>query len=399
MPHVLIYAPIIGRGGVHRLVTSMTHAWAKMSGWEFTILSQRNGENGDPIHWPQSMTFEQIDGGTPPRHPQLFPWLYAQQGVFYDHWKHMKADITYLPMPWWTARLPRWTPPMPTVISLHDFAWDQLGWRNHEFRAEARIFAQSGVMTSFPSHYQREWGEKHYGFKNTRTIHYGHFIPSNLMATPTEAIRVRREYSLPPNYVLAFHVGNAKKDPFTILKGVAEARRRSMNVPPLVIAGVETQQMAPPFVPSTHEAYGFVNEFRTLAEASGFTYGKDLFVLGPVAEADIGGLYAGAAAAITASHNEGGIPGSVYEAFASHTPCVYTDLPVISERLEPDVYGWTFKPKDHMGLANNLIAICRDEDEAFTRAAKAFAFANSRTWADAAADYLKLFEEVLRADV
>lgn len=395
MPKCLIYAPLIGRGGVHRMVTRLARAWAKLPGWEFSILSQRLDENGTPIDWPKELPFEQIDGGEAPRHPELFPWLYANQPTFYAHWARTKADIAYLPMPWWTARLPYWKPPMPTVITLHDFAWDQTGQRNHEFRAEARVFAQSGVPTVFPSHYQRQWGIDHYGFRDTSTIYHGHFIPDGMMATPTEASRIRENYGLPPEYLLAFHVANAKKDPFTILTAVANARKRSKHVPPLVIAGLDTQMMAPPFVPETHFAHSFVQSVRACVEACGFTYGKDLFVLGAVPEADIGGLYAGAAAAITASHNEGGIPGSMFEAFAAHTPAIYTDLPIFSERLKPNEYGWVFEPKDSEALAQAIIEVCEKPDEGFKRAAKAFAFANSRTWDDAAGEYITLFEEVI----
>ncbi len=215
MPDVLIYAPIIGRGGVHRMVTRLAEAWVNIHGWSFTVLSQTVDEAGAPIHWPAGLTVVPIDGGAPPRHPNLFPWLYQQQQTFYDHWRRMQADIAYLPMPWWTTRLPAFKPPMPTVLTLHDFAWDQLGQRNHEFRAEARTFAQHDLFTCFPSSYQRMWGEQHYGFKRTRTVYHGHFIPATFLATPHEAARVQAHYGLPERYVLAFHVGNSKKDPLT----------------------------------------------------------------------------------------------------------------------------------------------------------------------------------------
>lgn len=395
MPKVLIYAPLIGRGGVHRMITRLAKSWAKLPDWQFTILSQRNDENGAPIDWPENMVFEQICGGETPRHPKLFPWLYAKQPEFFAHWSKMDADIAYLPMPWWTARLPYWKPPMPTVITLHDFAWDQLQQRNHEFRAEARVFAQSGVHTVFPSNFQREWGENHYGFRNTRTIYHGHFIPDGLMATPTEADRVRAKYELPPEYILAFHVGNAKKDPMTILKAVAAARQSSDRIPPLVLAGLDTEMLRPPYVPEDHFASAFVNQVRKIVKEYGYTYGKDLFVLGRVPEADIGGLYAGAVAAVTASHNEGGIPGSMFEAFAAHTPAIFTNLPVFTERLKPpEKYGWAFTPGDVEGLTAALLEMI-DTPESFLRAGEAFTFANSRTWDDAAAEYIDLFKEVI----
>lgn len=397
MRRVLIYAPIIGRGGVHRMIERLTTEWAKNSDYEFIALSQRFDEIGEPIDWP--VAFEQIDGGEPPRHPKLFNWLYANQREFYAHWKRTKADLAYLPMPWWTARVPRFEPPMPTVITLHDFSWDQLGQRNHEFRAEARAFAHSQNLTAvFPSDYQREWGEKNYGFKHTRTIYHGHFIPEVFLATPFEAERVQKMHNLPNSYILAFHCGNAKKDPVTILKAQALARNTNDSVPPLVLAGLETELFNPAKATDSTDSDNptFHDRVRVLTKELGFTIGVDLFVLGAVDEDDIAGLYAGAAGAVTATTNEGGISGTMFEAFAAYTPVAFTNLPIFSERLNPmDAYGWPFDVGDEKGLAMQIIRICTLKEETAARSARAFAFGNSRTWADAAGEYTKLFDEVL----
>ena len=391
---VLIYAPIIGRGGVRRMVTRLAESWSKLNDWSFVALSQPHDEQGEKIDWP--CEFIQIDGGPAPRHPDLFNWLYENQPTFLKHWQRMKGfDLTYLPMPWWTTRVPDFKAPMPIVATLHDFAWDQLNYTAHEFRAEARTFAAINAFACFPSDFQRRWAQDFYGFRSTRTIHHGHFIPSSFVATPAEAARVREHYRLPERYTLAFHCANDKKDPVTILRGQLEARRASPDVPPLVLAGLDTEWFAPPFVPRGHHALGFAQQIVSVIKACGYTYGQDLFVLGRIPETDIAGLYAGATAAITATRNEGGISGAMFEAFAAHTPCIYTDLPIFSERLDVNEYGWVFDVGDVGRLGQLIVDVVNNPDEAFRRAQQAFRFANSRTWDDAAAEYIEVFEEVL----
>lgn len=403
MPNLLIYAPIIGRGGVHRMITRLLEHWRNVPDWKITVLSQAVDEIGTPIDW-QKVEFIQLDGGEPPRHPLLFAWLQANQSKFYAHWKRVakqkKIDLTYLPMPWWTTRLPDFQPVTPYVVTVHDFSWDQLQKPAHEFRAEARIFAAErtgAALAIFPSEYQRQWGEQHYGYRNTRTIYHGHFIPPNFMATPSEGERVREKYGLPRRYVLAFHCANDKKDPETILAAQYIARSNSANVPPLVIAGLESELFVPNRIPREHQAYGYARHLWDVLAMHGYTLGQDLFVIPEqIPNADMGGLYANAACAVTATLNEGGISGSMFEAFAAHVPCVYTGLPMFTERLNPPGdYGFVFSPGDVQWCANGIYAACNDTDEAFRRAANAFAFANSRTWSDAAAEYMEAFNTLI----
>jgi glycosyltransferase involved in cell wall biosynthesis len=398
VPNVLIYSPIVGRGGVHRMVTRLLEHWRSEKGWKFTVLSQAADEVGQPIDW-QGVEFIQIDGGTPPPHPALFDWMQQNQPVFHAHWQRVakakKIDISYFPMPWWTTRLPDFKPATPFAVTLHDFSWDQLQMPLHEFRGEARNFAEHAALTVFPSDYQRKWGEQHYGFRHTQTIYHGHFIPAGFMVGEIEGKRVRAKYGLPEKYVLAFHCANDKKDPVSILAAQFLARGNSPDVPPLVIAGLDTQWLIPGSLPLGHYAYGAASRWWQIIQHYQYTLGRDLFILGSVPVEDMGGLYANAQAAVTATRNEGGISGSMFEAFAAHVPCIYTDLPMFSERLTPNQYGYVFQPGDVPRFADAIIAACTQTDEAYARAERAFAFANSRTWADAAGEYLKAFKTTI----
>lgn len=407
MPNLLIYAPIIGRGGVHRMVTRLIEHWQNNPNWKIVVLSQTHDENGNEIDWGEAK-FIQIDGGTPPQHPYLFTWLQQNQITFHTHWqkvaKQYKIDLTYFPMPWWTTRHGGFKPLTPMVITLHDFAWDQMSIPAHEFRAEARNFAEHADLAIFPSDYQRVWGEQNYGFKHTRTIYHGHFIPPNFLATPSEAARVQAQYRLPSRYTLAFHCANSKKDPITILRAQLEARKRSADVPPLVVAGLDTEWFTPGSIRPGHHAYGFATQLWNVIANCGYHIGEDLFVLGNIPVQDMGGLYAGARAVISASLNEGGVNGTMFEAFAAHVPCVFTNLPMFSERLDPLTdYGFVFEPRDVNGLANTLIEVCTAQQQAeetgiaLPQVQNAFAFANSRTWADSAREYLTAFEMLMEA--
>lgn len=379
------------------MVTRLVEHWQHAPDWHFIVLSQHRDEMGNDIDWG-NVEFIQLDGGLPPLHPHLFTWLQAQQGVFYAHWQRIAEqraiDLTYLPMPWWTVRLPEFTPPTPIVPTLHDFAWHQLKMPLHEFQGEAQLFAKHAALTVFPSVFQREWGETYFGFRSTRTIYHGHFIPPGFLPTPLEAQRVRDIYGLPEQYVLAFHCASSKKDPLTILQAQIKARRESADVPALVIAGLDTEWFVPNSIKYGHPAWAFAKQvWNVMAE---FTLNRDLFVLGNVPVKDMGGLYAGAKMAVTATHNEGGISGTMFEAFAAHVPCVYTELPVFSERLSPEEYGFTFAPGHVRGCAEAIVRACTDTEQAYERAERALAFANSRTWGDAAQEYLEAFEGVLR---
>lgn len=399
LPHrVLIYAPVIGRGGIRRLVERLTRAWSETADskqWAFHMLGQTADEYGHAFYLPTAVEVTQIEPGAAPLHPRLFDYLTRNQEVFYQHLKRIAGDydLIWLPHPWWTMQTSRWEIPTPVIATIPDFAFDQLqisGEPANRFRGEARRFEQYANLILFPSDYQRTWGESHYGFHHTATIHYADFLPLHFIPTAQEAERVRIKYKLPERWVLAFHCAH-HKDPITILRAQVEARKQSADIPPLVMAGIDTHL----YRPGTQSPNG-AQHVKATMQACGYQYGHDLFILGEVPDADIAGLYAGAAMAVTASRSEAGLSGTLYEAFAAGTPLVYSSLPAFTERMgENGTYGLAFPIGDYRAMAKAMCQVMEQPEQTQKRIEQGKTFVAQRTWSDVAAEYLAAFERVL----
>jgi UDP-perosamine 4-acetyltransferase len=392
---VLIYAPIVGRGGVHRLVDRLTEAWCEYAPpdeWSFTAFGQGYDEIGEPMRW--RVPFEQLPPYAAPYHPELFSFLTAHQQTFWTYLQQRQADfdLVWLPMPWWTMRVPQPHLSIPIVPTIPDFAFDQHGstsWLASGFRQETHAFAQYAAMVCFPSEYQRMHGETRYQMQKTRTIYYADFLPRPFEPSETEAERVRLKYKLPPYYLLAFHCAH-HKDPITILRGYALAKQGAVRFP-LVLAGIETDG----FIPGKRPPNEHAAEVQQVIEECGYKFGEDLFILGQIPDYDIAGLYAGSCLAITASRSEGGLSATIFEAFNAGTPMIFSDLPVFIERLgDQNEYGLHFKVGDPTDLAR-AIKQRWDDGLAKQRAQAAREFIRRRTWQDVANEYLELFREVI----
>lgn len=399
MKRVLIYAPTVGRGGVHLVVRNLTHAlatYADPDEWSFAVLGQRYDEIGLPVEWPEAWPFEQIDPvGKLPAHPDQFAFLMANVEVFVAHLRRAAKDydVVYCPSVWWTMRSQQWDIGAPFVTTIPDFAFDQgvdMGLLAQHFRVVSLLVAHRAACVVFPTDFQRSHGETYYQMARTRTIyHSADFVADGFSPTPEEALRVRAKYGLPERYVLAFHCAY-HKDPITILKAQHRARSRSPHVPPLVMAGIGTEHFLADIMPDIPS----MQVRQTMWEIKA-SVGNDLFVLGTIPDEDVAGLHAGATCAVSASRSEGDIAGGTFNAFMARTPMIYSELPVYRERLGADGrYGYPFPVGDHVALSERIIEACERRDDAQQRALEAFGWAQQRTSRDVAKEYLDVFASV-----
>lgn len=392
MKKVLIYTPTVGRGGVKRVVEKLSQSLAKVANpqdWAFDVLGQTYDEIGGMVEYPKSWAFTQLEPGEKiPAHPHQFEYLYQHREVFYAHLKKVSAnyDLIYNFSPWWTMRSKEWDLPVPFVTTVPDFAFDMIdmGLLSFNFRHVAKMIAQRASFVTFPSNFQREWGEKYYGFKQTRTIHHSaDFVADNFDATAEEAERVREKYGLPKQYSLAFHP-MYHKGVLTVLQAWSEYPLEN-----LVVAGIGTEHIL-----SDKPVDNHIDLVRTALKTTGHEPGKTFFALGRIPEEDIAGLYVGATCAICMSESDGDLSGSIFEAMMASCPLICSDLPVFTERLTGK--HCLFAPvKDAKTLAERINQIINDPESARQRALEAFGYANSRTAADVANEYLQIFREVL----
>lgn len=399
---VLIYAPVVGRGGVRRLVDRLLPTWLDNTDpqqWRFRVLSQPADESARPIDWPPG-TLIPLDGdGFVARSgSNLFDYLNASQDAFFERLRQhaQGVHVVWLPHPWWTLRLKRAVVDIPAhlVPTVHDFAFDHLVWSGtfgDGFRAETRAFVGAASELVFSSRFTLDYAVSHYHMRpeQGKVIYLGDFLPDPFVATPAEAERVRARYKLPNQFWLAFHA-TGHKDPLTIFEAVAEVKRQQPELHiPLVLAGVNTERM----LPGTPTFDSYSDKVKTRLQELGLAYQRDYSVLGFVADSDVGGLYAAATGCITASHSEAGLSATVFESFASRTPLIFSDIPQFIERLGSDAtFGLQFHVGDHRDLARAMLTLRQSPEATAARIDAAYHLFHSRSWKDIAHDYLTVFE-------
>lgn len=397
---MLIFAPTVGRGGVHLVVETLTRAFDQISAREnveFAVLGQKYDEIGMPIHYPVAWPMTQIDPiDKLPAHPYQFPFLKLNYDIFLKHLDRVQDDydLIFAPSSWWVMYPGQWPVRKPYVTCIPDFAFDFIdaGSLAQHFRESSRLIAQRAATTVFFARFQEKHGQNAYGFKNTAIIpHSMDFVVKDYDPTAEEALRVRTKYGLPERYVLAFHCFG-HKNPMTILRAQLYARSTSSAVPPLVIAGIETDRFANDD-PDRH-----AQDVRREIVRIGARKGVDLFIPGQVPDEDVAGLFAGATVAIFASRSEGDISGGMFNAIAAKTPMIYGDLPVFHDRLGTEQkYGLTGQPDNDRQLGIALCQVCDHYADAKQRAEDAYDHLSSYQATDVAQKYIDLFRKLIAA--
>ncbi len=401
---VLIFAPVVGRGGARRLLLRLLQTWLDTTDperWQFQVLSQPVDGGGEQIPWPPHV-FSPLLGNEIEDHlgDGLLDFLEVNQDRFFQTLRRHAAevDVIWLPHPWWTLRLQRQVVDLRAHIvpTVHDFAFDELHWQDEfgdRFRAEARAFVQASSRLIFSSNYTLQKASERYDMPSElgKVIYLADFVPESFEPTEAEASRVRAAYQLPEDYWLAFHaIGH--KDPLTIFEALAKSKTQlGKHFFPLVIAGVGTEQMQP----NTQKNDPDTDKIKQCIRNAGLEYGVDYHVLGYLPDGDIAGLYRGASGCISASRSEAGLNGSIFEAQRAQVPLIHSDIPPFMERLgNQGEYGLHFKCGDSDDLTRAMIEQISRPEAAQRRAAAAHAKFCGRTWQDVAGDYLEVFEDV-----
>lgn len=389
---VLLYTPTVNRGGVHRVVETLFPAFiSEFPDVEFEVLGQEFDEIGLKIEYPCAFSAMPPYGQLPP-HPHQFPYLLANHGRFYAHLerKSRDFDVIYCPVPWWTMGFTRWTLKVPFVTTLSDFAFDviDMGMLADHFRSVTRKMRPHVSAFVVHSRYWKQHAEQHYDLPNVHVIeHSRDFVTPNFCASAEEGARVRQKYNLPDHYVLAFHC-YGHKDPATIIKGHQWASVHDHHMPPLVIAGIGTESYREG-VPIQPGAETHVHEIRRLLR----DYNGRVHIVGSVDEADIGGLYANAKAAISATRSEGDLPGTAFEAIEAGVPFVCSNFPIFMEKLGEEC-AWIFEMGSAPMLGKRLTEAVYAGSEKTQAAARKLA---SRNAINVAQDYMNIFRSVSHA--
>lgn len=393
---VLIFTPVVGRGGVKLCVETMLRGYKEYAPpeWEFRVLGQALDEIGLPINY-SGYPFEQVKPiNQLPLHPYLFPYLLAHADDFMNHLRayvdEWQPDLVMCYGAWWVARAKRWDINAPIVTFLPDFAFDQgvsLGdLLNEHFRYAANLLARRASFSIFSAEFHREHAVNHYRFAPEKTAvvqHSADFVKNGLKSSKAEGRRVAKAYGLPSRYVLAFHpMGH--KDPQTILRAQRYARMHGENVPELVLAGIHTEQLLDS---RNRRARRMLDEVHAHLN-------EDVFVTGFVEEADIGGLFANAVCSISASHSEGDLSGATLTSFMCKVPHLWSRLPVYLDRLHEGL-GYSFDVGDHEALGKLIVEVTDHPVAAERKALAAFKWAQTRTIKNVIAEYLSIFTGVI----
>lgn len=393
---ILFYTPTVGRGGVHRVVEKVLTALVKnYPQHEYAVLGQRYNEVGDEVSYPCQFTqIRPVD--RLPDHPNQFSFLLDNSDAFYEHLKEVAVnyDLIYCPSIWWGMPKSTWEIETPLVATLPDFAFDimNMGTIAQHFRSIMRKLGEFDNHVVVHSDYWRKHAETMYGMKNISVIeHSRDFVSRTFDYSFVQGLAVRKKYNLPSEYVLAFHC-YGHKDPITVLQGQHYARSNSPNIPPLVIAGLETEQ----YIEGNrikNGAESHVHEVRRAIRKIGAVLGKDLWILGKVSDDDIGGLYAMAMCAVTASISEGDLPGTAFEAIESRIPLLCSDFPIFVEKLG-DECAWIFKRRDFKDYGKSLIECIENREESIRKVNNAVARTSNRNVDNVVSEYMSIFERV-----
>lgn len=408
--NLCVYAPIIGRGGVHLVVERMMKEFSLRDDVNVFILSQPHDELGKPIVWHCGY-FEQIKPHMAPEIPAKYAM--ENQDVFAAHLKRFikkhNIDVVWCPMPWHSVRSEKFNCSVPLVATIHDFGWAQGGSYNALIREESEIFRDIADVIVTPSDYQTQFARNRMHM-DAQTIHWGAFVHEEISNVPNsqedldaytrwldDHLNISfsvNDHRVPDEYVLAFHTANADKNPETLLFGYARAKKQlGTKMPPLVIAGIESEWFDPRIKTTNHGA-AQAQKLQLLMRNLGLQIDRDVYALGYVDVEDIIRLYVNCRVAVTTTKKEGGISGTMYEAMMLYAPLVYPDLEVF--RPDMDGLGYVFESQNPKSLEAVLLRALEsfDTDDDLKMRDRAEVFARSRSWRDCADKYIQLFKEL-----
>ncbi|MBI4514589.1 MAG: glycosyltransferase family 4 protein [Deltaproteobacteria bacterium] len=270
--------------------------------------------------------------------------------------------------------------PCPTVVTRHDaiermFAPDFPGSLRSRLRlyyADAVAMRRASAIATVSETSKRDI-VKTWSLDGARVVVAGEGIDDRFFmgATRAERERVRGYYGLEGPYLLYLGGMDRRKDVVTLVDAYAAWGRRDI---PCLIAGSTRGESQP--VNERVARYGLASCVR---------------VLGEIAEDDVRGLYAGAAAFAYPSRYEGfGL--QAVEAMAMGVPAVVSDGGAL-----PEVVGdaaLVFRAGDASALANCLDRLFADEQLRYRLIERGWRRASRFRWEHVIARYLSLYRNL-----
>jgi glycosyltransferase involved in cell wall biosynthesis len=301
-----------------------------------------------------------------------FPWACRRWG----------ADVAHVP--YWGSPL---RPPVPTVVTVHDLIPLLLpayrgGLPVRLYTRLVAAAAQRAAVVLTDSLASKRDAEGHLGLpaERVRAIYLApapHFRPE----PQEEDEAIRRQYDLPPRYVLYLAGHDVRKNVANLVEAFATVAQADDDVV-LAVGGRLPERTRPPLY-----------DPRPLVQNLGLS--DDVRFLGWVEEDHKPALYRGAACAVFASQYEGfGLP--VLEALACGTPLVTSNRSSIPE-LAGDA-AFVVDPDDVAALAGAMLGCLVDEPLAVELRQRGPQQAALFRWADTARQTLAAYQEAAGMD-
>lgn len=355
--------------GIGRYVSSLAGEIGALLGTDEQLLILYDGSQ--PSRWPMPGATGRVALQNAP----VSPFSLGQQRAIPRLLRRLEADIYHSPY-----YLMPYRPGLPTIVTIYDFIPQLIP---HLVSSRARLLfrlttrlalraADQVITISAATHRDllRLYPVEPQQVTTIPLAADSRFRPQSAQETG----RVRRRYALGENYVLYFGINKPHKNLVRLVEAWSLVLRHVPDPPDLVIAG------------AWDERYPQVKERVVELKIE-----EDVRFLGPLPEADVPGLYAGALLFVFPSLYEGfGLP--VVEAMACGTPVVCARASSL-----PEVAGDAAALVDATrpeAIAETLVALINDPAARETRQAPSLAQAAHFSWRKTAGETLALYRKM-----
>lgn len=368
--YIDVAAAVHGRAGLGRYAESLAGALVVKDPARFALFFNRSGQVRLPTRL-QEIPSRSVRAGYKPWRMAI--WLGQLAGLGFDRLlpgAELYHATEHLLMP---------LRHVPTVLTVHDLIF-RLFPQHHKrlnywyLNAAMPLFCRRASAIIAVSQATKRDLVNFYGLDPAKisVVHEAaapHFAP----APPDQVAQVQARYRLPDCYLL--HVGTIepRKNLNRLLKVVYRLRRAGEDIRVVIVGG---------------KGWLYEDFFRQLEELA---LGDAVVMPGFVPDTDLPALYSGARLVVVPSHHEGfGLP--VLEGMACGTPVACSDASSL-----PEVGGQAaryFDPTDVAAMADQILAIWRDESLRETMRQQGLARAAQFSWKRAADETLAVYARV-----
>ncbi|UCC88568.1 MAG: glycosyltransferase family 4 protein [Anaerolineales bacterium] len=368
--YIDVAAAVHGRAGLGRYAESLAGALVVKDPARFALFFNRSGQVRLPTRL-QEIPSRSVRAGYKPWRMAI--WLGQLAGLGFDRLlpgAELYHATEHLLMP---------LRHVPTVLTVHDLIF-RLFPQHHKrlnywyLNAAMPLFCRRASAIIAVSQATKRDLVNFYGLDPAKisVVHEAaapHFAP----APPDQVAQVQARYRLPDCYLL--HVGTIepRKNLNRLLKVVYRLRRAGEDIRVVIVGS---------------KGWLYEDFFRQLEELA---LGDTVVMPGFVPDTDLPALYSGARLVVVPSHHEGfGLP--VLEGMACGTPVACSDASSL-----PEVGGQAaryFDPTDVAAMADQILAIWRDESLRETMRQQGLARAAQFSWKRAADETLAVYTRV-----